>query len=548
MGILSKYPSSIFVYSPLLILLTLIGVAIPFATGLFINSINFPDSYCLKSLAFHFTFIILATLLLVKALLTPLLDRFICSRSRKVETDLQFRVLEATMNLSPSRLATIPDGAIIAKMTRDSYAVGSFVRGLYPRLLQAVVIMLATSCAIYSRSRILCLSFLIFFPLAIILFLPFARRFTSNSHYVRKQSDVSFNAIFDFLLTLPLLRTLDVERRFANAPQVALEGLKASNNATDTLSVRFGFFLGLMMVGGEIAVLGYAGSLAAKGIIPIGDVVLYQMLFISAIQAINGIISLLPELAALREGADSLKEMLDLTPPKYNPEPLAPLETLAFNRVTFAYPHSPNNPVLKDFCATFRAGTVIGLTGVNGAGKSTLLKLAVGALEPQAGEVLYNAQPLNEINLSHFRRRIGIVFQDNLLVTGTIRDNITLRDPNFTQEDIDKALALSGFDAVVQRLPDGLETQVGNHLRTLSGGERQRLAIARAIIRDPMILILDEATNHLDAESRKTVASLIAKLRPGRLILLAGHDEELNKLCDLKISCQIPKDGSYIPM
>ena len=527
------------VYSPLTIALTLIGVAAPFATGRLIDALAYRQPFVRP-------FAILAGLLLFKALASPILQRFILSRARSVETDLQFRVLDALMNLSPAQLDSADNGERIAKLTRDAYAVGGFVRGLYPQLLQATVMLLASGFALYSRSTILCLSFLLLFPLVLALFAPFARQFADNSHRVRKQSDGSFNTLINFLLALPLLRTLDAERRFADSPHAALTALKGGNDATDSLSVRFGFLLSTIMIGGEVAVLGIAGALAAKGTIPVGDVVLYQMLFISAIQSIQGVVCLLPELAALREGADSLNEALGRPTPKGGKTRFAAFENLTFDRVTFAYPSSPDRPVVRDFSATLRSGTVVGLVGENGAGKSTLLKLAVGALELQTGEIRANGRPFDTLDLAAFRRHIGIVFQDNLLVDGTIRDNITLRDPSVTPQDVEAALASSGFDAVVRRLPNGLDTQVGNGSHRLSGGERQRLAIARAVIRDPFILILDEATNHLDAESRQQVAELIAKFRPGRLILIAGHDGELDKLCDVKISCQIPPAPSYV--
>lgn len=538
-AILASSPIVLFVYSPLLVGVTIVDVAMPFATGAFINALAYNQA------PFRI-FAVLSGLLLGKVLITPLLDRFIYARSRQIELDLQFRVLNTAMNLSLGKLAAIPDGEIIAKMTRDAYAVGGFVRGLFPRLLQAVVMMFATGFALYSRSRLLGYAFMVAFPLIVILFAPFSRCFSKNSHRVRKQGDTSFNALFDFMYTLPVLRMLDVERRFADAPQSALKGLKGSNDVTDSLSIRFGFLLGIMLVGGQIIVLGFAGSLAAKGMIQVGDVVLYQLLFLSAIQSIQGVIALLPNFSALREGVDSLGELFDHPSPKRRRGTLAPLETLSFDHVTFAYPQSPNHPVIRDLSVTLRAGSVVGLHGVNGAGKSTFLKLSVGALEPTQGEVRYNGCPLSEINESLFRLRLGIVFQDNLLVTGTIRDNITLRDSSFTQADIDQAIDISGFRAVVKRLPQGLDTVVGNHVRTLSGGERQRLAIARAVIRNPSILVLDEATNHLDVESRKTFADLVTRLRSRRLILIAGHDPELEKLCDTKICCQISEGSSYI--
>jgi len=529
--VLLASPSVLFVYSPILVGLTLVGVATPFATGRLIDELAYHR-------APYGSFAVLTLLLLLRGILTPVLQRFISSRSRNIEADLQSRVLSATMKLSPSQLAEMQNGELVAKLSRDTFAIGGFVRGLYPRLLQAVTMMFAAGFALFARSSVLALSFMAFFPLAVLMFAPFARRFAANSHRVRQQGDVSFTSLLEFLATLPLLRILDAELRFADAPRDALRALKEGNDETDAISVWFGFLLGILLILGEIAVLGFAGALAAKGTIPIGDVVLYQMLFITAIQSVQGVISLLPDLAAIREGADSLGEALNRIPSGYGQVRIDKLTTLEFRNVTFAYPHAPKHPIVRNFTAVFSSGTIVGLSGANGAGKTTLLKLAVNALEPQTGEVLVNGRRFNEIDLPAFRRRIGVVFQDDILVTGTVRDNITLRDPAYTQKDIDRALALSGFDTVVKRLPEGLDTHVGNTLRNLSGGERQRLAIARAVIRDPLILILDEATNHLDAESRKILTDLVSRLRPGRAILIAGHDPELNKLCAMKIFCQ----------
>ena len=213
--------------------------------------------------------------------------------------------------------------------------------------------------------------------------------------------------------------------------------------------------------------------------------------------------------------------------------------------IAFAYPGADTRPVAKDFSATFRAGKVVALVGANGTGKTTLLKLATAALEPQSGEILVNGSPLSTLDDGFFRRRIGIVFQGCLLVSGTIRDNITLRDPVFTKEDIDEAVALSGLDEVVRRLPDGLDTRVGLNGQSLSGGEMQRLAIARALIRKPGILVLDEVTNHLDADARGAFGKLLRRLAPGRIVLVVSHDPALVDLCDEKIFCQIPENPSY---
>ena len=307
----------------------------------------------------------------------------------------------------------------------------------------------------------------------------------------------------------------------------------------DGLTVTFGALLGVFLVVGEIAVLGVAGAFAAKGAIPVGDVVVYQMLFLAAMQSVQGIVSLLPETAALREGVDSLNEIFSHAPPRRGGHRIDAVERLEFRNVTFAYPGANAKPVVKDFSAAFRIGNVVALVGANGTGKTTILKLATSALEPQSGEILVNGSPMTAIDTESFRHRVGIVFQDSLLVSGTVRDNITLRDPAFTQADIDEAIALSGLEDVVKRLPLGLDTRVGLWGQSLSGGEMQRLAIARALIRKPTILVLDEVTNHLDAEARETFGKLLRRLTPGRIVLVVSHDPALINLCDEKIFCQI---------
>ena len=531
-------PMVVLVYSPLLIALTVAGIAVPFATGRFIDSL-------VGGMPPVAPFVLLATLLVARVVMTPVLQRLVLSCARKVELNLQWHVLAAVMDFPPSELYSLADGMLVAKRTRDTYAVGGFVSGLYPRLLVAIVTMFAAGISLHARAPALGLSFVAFIPLCIILFVPFARRFSANSHAVRERSDHAFAALFDFFHSLPFLRTLAAESRFADTPRGALASLNDGNCAMDRLSVAFGALLSAILVVGEITVLGIAGMLAAQGAIPVGDVIAYQMLFLAAMQSVQGIVSLLPETATLREGIDSLGEILNREPTRWWGQRLDSIESIEFRNVTFAYPGSGARPVLKDFSGTFRAGTVAALVGDNGSGKTTLLKLATGALEPQSGEILVNGQRMERLDAYAFRRNIGIVFQDSLLVSGTVRDNITLRDSAFADKDIAEATAQSGFDEVVKRLPDGLDTRVGLRGQSLSGGEMQRLAIARALIRKPGILVLDEVTNHLDAKAREAFGKLLRRLASGRIVIIVSHDPALTELCDEKIFCQIPEQPSY---
>lgn len=322
-SLLLSTPVIAFVHAPLLVVQTAAGIAVPFATGRFIDALvaEQPATY---------PFFALAALLLVRAAMTPCLQRLIQVCERKIELGLQEKVLDAVMGFPPSRLSTLADGSLVAKLTRDIYAVGGFVGGLYPRIVVAVVTMVAAGFALHSRSSALCFSFMAFIPLCITLFIPFARRFADNSHAVRKQSDGAFASLFDFFRTLPFLRALDAERRFADAPRQSMRNLKDGNCALDRLMVVFGALLGAILVVGEIAVLGVAGSLAAKGAIPVGDVVVYQMLFMTAMQSVQGVVALLPEAATLREGVDSLGEILSYAPPERGKCKIKAIERIEF--------------------------------------------------------------------------------------------------------------------------------------------------------------------------------------------------------------------------
>ena len=532
-------PMVVFAYSPLLVAQTIAEIAIPFATGIFIDAL-------VGRTAAIGPFATLAALMLTKTALTPPLQQLILSRARDIEVNLQKQALNAVMDFSPAELSPLANGELVAKLTRDTYAVGGFVSGLYPRLIVAIVTMLAAGLALCSRSAALGISFMAFIPFAIAAFSPFAKWFSASSHFVRKRSDEAFSTLVEFFHSLPFLRTLGAERRFRVFPCGALFALKEGTCSMDRLTVIFGALLGAILTGGEIAVLGVAGALAAKGAIPVGDVVVYQLLFLAAMQSIQGIVSLLPETASLREGIDSLDEIFSHPVPRRFCENAGSVKSIEFRNVTYSYPGTKDRPVVKDFSATFRTGRIYAIVGTNGTGKTTLLKLATAALEPQSGEILVNGSPMKSLDESTFRRELGIVFQDSLFVSGSVRDNITLREPSLTVDDINRAIKMSGLEDIEKRLHDGLDTRIGLLGQALSGGELQRLAIARALARNPSVLVLDEATNHLDANARASFAKLLRDLAQGRIVLIVSHDDAIINLCDEKILCQIPGSASYI--
>ena len=202
---------------------------------------------------------------------------------------------------------------------------------------------------------------------------------------------------------------------------------------------------------------------------------------------------------------------------------------IAFQDLSFTYPSS-KTPALDRISFAVPAGTMLGLVGRSGSGKSTIARLLQGINREYTGYLKIDGADLREINLTHLRRSFGVVMQDNFLFRGTVRDNIVAGRPGLTLEDAIRAARLAGAEEFIERLPRGYETWIEEGSANLSGGQRQRLAIARALVADPRLLILDEATSALDPESEALVNANLLRIARGRTMVLVSH--RLSSLVD----------------
>jgi subfamily B ATP-binding cassette protein MsbA len=192
-----------------------------------------------------------------------------------------------------------------------------------------------------------------------------------------------------------------------------------------------------------------------------------------------------------------------------------------FRDVSFEY--EPDVPVLFEVSFLARPGTSTALVGPSGAGKSTIIGLVAAFYRPTSGAILVDERDLSKVRLSDYRSQLGVVLQDNFLFDGTVFENIAYARPEATREEILRAAAIARCDEFVEKLPNKLDTIVGERGVKLSGGQRQRVAIARAILADPRILILDEATSSLDSESEALIQEGLNELMKGRTTFVIAH-------------------------
>jgi ATP-binding cassette subfamily B protein len=234
-------------------------------------------------------------------------------------------------------------------------------------------------------------------------------------------------------------------------------------------------------------------------------------------------------LLSYREAEASLNNFNNLMnkppePSPASPKPLGDIETLTFNNVVFQHKTAKHNAI-DDISFTVKKGETIAFVGPSGSGKSTLMKLMVGLYRPKQGHILYNHLDENEINFDDLRKQIGFVTQDTNLFSGTIRENLLFVNPTATEADLQLALQRASCNGLLARAENGVDTIIGEGGLKLSGGEKQRISIARALLRQPKLLIFDEATSALDSLTEEEITDTIkdVSMSKAQVTILIAH-------------------------
>ena len=239
----------------------------------------------------------------------------------------------------------------------------------------------------------------------------------------------------------------------------------------------------------------------------------------------DAIVTLLPTIAKGIESVNSIGEVLLSEDVEQN-EGKKQLEDVTgifdFEDVSFHYKNS-DKPVLNHLNLHVKQGETIALVGESGAGKSTVLNLVIGFHLADGGKVLLDGNDMRKIDLRTYRKHLAVVPQTSILFSGTIRENITYGNEHVSDEELERVIKAANLTDLMESLPNGVDTMVGEHGGKLSGGQRQRIAIARALIRDPEVIVLDEATSALDSISEKLIQEALENLTKGRTTFIVAH-------------------------
>ncbi|HLP76269.1 MAG TPA: ABC transporter ATP-binding protein [Candidatus Paceibacterota bacterium] len=445
---------------------------------------------------------------------------------RQMQFNLRSALVERLQQLSIGFYEEKQTGALQTKILRDVDAVDGLCRHLMHTGLNGLLVIVYVSVIALCKQPLLALYFLLTVPAGIALLKLFDRRFREQYQALRIETEQMSARISEMLQMLPVTRAHGLEDEEARDVRSIFHRLRKRGLKVDTLTEFFAASSWFTFNLFQLACLVFSAWLVIQKKITVGDAVMYHTYFGMLIGAVQQLLSVFP---ALAQGADAIRsigevlEAPEIEQQENKPPAPQPIKgEIAFDGVSYSYPKG-REVALRNVSLRIAAGETVAFVGESGAGKSTFISLAIGLRQPSAGRVLLDGIDLREMNLRSYRRQIGVVPQTTILFNGTLRENVAFGLERISDEELWQVLADANLAEFVRKLPLGLETPLGESGTRLSGGQKQRLAIARALARDPRVILLDEATSALDAESERLVQEALVRLTKDRTTLIVAH-------------------------
>ena len=485
------------------------------------------------------------TVIIVSTLVNVLKDYRQRLLNVKVMLSLRQALFDRLLHLPLPKLWDMKTGGILSRLTGDiDTTTGLLQMAVISPSISLVRLMIAMGILLSLNWR-LALTALAIIPGVMLMSFIFARRVRPIYRSVRKDVEVIDGHVGE---TFSGIR---VVRAFRGEVRELLDYIRGRHTVLrkELFAHRRELVLwsswGLLMSAVNVVIVWYGGYLAIGGRASIGDIMAFQWYTFLLLGPVWNIVNSFSELQRSLAAMERVFEVLGMEGdkpdrPDARPAPRV-VHEIRFEKVEFEY--RPGQPVVRDFNVTVRGGSVIALVGRSGAGKTTVTDLVARFHDPTQGRILVNGSDIREYRLRTYRDLLALVQQDVFLFDGSVRDNIAYARHNATEAEVEDAARRANAHEFIVKLPDQYETFIGERGVKLSGGQQQRLAIARAILAKPQILILDEATSNLDTESEQLIQAAMATLLAGRTTFVIAHRLSTVRRADLIL---LMEDGRVI--
>lgn len=446
---------------------------------------------------------------------------------REVERRLRSTLVERMQQLDIGFYLRTNAGVLQNKIVRDVENIEQMVRNLSDVGFMAINGVVGAVLIIAIKVPIFLPFFLVLAPIIALFIAKLRFRLRSRNELFRGQIENMSARVNEMTTLIPITRAHGLEQSALQTMYDSFSNVKSAGLKLDLFNAKFNALAWVTFQLANVSCLAVASYCALKGKfgVTIGDVVLLTAFFGQLIGSVILLSSLMPQIAKGLASIRSLSEVLESPNIEANSGKPAMEDVngkVHFDHVTFDYPQS-NRSAISNLNFSANPGEMIALVGPSGSGKSTLINLVIGFLRPQSGVITIDGKDLAKYDLRTFRKFISVVPQEPVLFEGTVRENITYGlGSEFDAKVVASLEAANALD-FVNELPDGIDALVGERGARISGGQKQRLAIARALIRNPRILILDEATSALDSESERAIQKALESLMQNRTTFVVAH-------------------------
>ncbi len=496
---------------------------IPLITSNVINIATSPSSHSVSELFLNGVVLVL---LVVQNLYTHVLYINYTSRAlRGIGAGLRNSLIKKLQQLSITYHNELKSGALQSKFIRDIEAIEQLLHQLIFSLIPCIMTIAVTVCVTVSKSLTVTAFFAVIIPINVFVVRMFRKKMSKDNRTFRKEVENVSTKITTMLEMIPVTKAHGLENTEISKMETSLKHLKSAGITLDRSQAQFGswsWVVGNLM---SVICLVFTGYMAYIGKLSVGEVVLFQSYFSTITGNIQSLLNIYPEFAKGTESIKSVSEVM-ISDRIENNDGKIRLRyvhgTVRFKNVYYRYPGSSKD-VIKNFSLNVEPGDCVALVGASGSGKSTVMNMIIGFLHATEGEVDIDGKPIEMLNLQDYRHFLAVVPQNCILFSGTIKENILYGITKYTDEQLERVLELANIHEFTDKLPDGINTMVEEHGGNLSGGQKQRISIARALMRDPRIIILDEATSALDNISEYHVQQAMAGLIKGRTTFIVAH-------------------------
>ncbi len=445
---------------------------------------------------------------------------------RTVERNLRSALCIRLQHLSIPYHTTTKMGELQNKVTRDVESIENMTRMLLDTIPHLVLSIGVAVVVTLIKAPLFVLFYVAVVPFAVLLFVSIRKRMVERNREFRRSIEEMSGKVTEMLRLIPITRAHHVEDLEISRVNQRLEQIRSSGLRVDYINSVFASVNWVILMLFNLGTLVLIAYLYKRDIlhIGVGDIGLLTGYFSTITATVLMAMNCLPGITKGLESVKSIGEVLECPDIELNagkPGVTSVQGDFVFDHVSFRYPGSEAH-ALDDICLHVKAGETIALVGPSGAGKSTMAHLVIGFVRPTSGRLLLDGRDMNEIDLRSYRTFISVVTQETLLFDGTIRENICY-GVNPTEFELMDAVRGADLLDLIDSLPEGLDTRVRENGARLSGGQKQRIAIARALLRDPRVLILDEATSALDVESEAQVKAALDRLVKGRTTFIVAH-------------------------